>query len=244
MCCLLMSKLLVFDINDTLLDSRNAYNEILIGLISDNYGISSTLSGSIYRKSEKEALKKQKYMSEKKFFLEFHKIVLGNLGVELTMENLDNFSKLVSQMDDLFSNHVKLYPGVKGALRELRKKGWKIAALTGSRRGVDLAISKKQSIKKMRRVKDSLAFTGIDNLIDKVFYAYSKGLLKPSKEAFMLPINYFDVDIKNTVFIGDTYEDIMAKDYGFETIHFDRGSNKKLSGDSFSHYKDLIRLLD
>ena len=58
-----MDKLLVFDLNDTLLNSRHTYNKILIELISEKYNLPISRSRSIYKKSEKEALKKQKYLS-------------------------------------------------------------------------------------------------------------------------------------------------------------------------------------
>jgi len=55
-----MEKLVVFDLNDTLLDSRKTYNRILINLLSEEYNINKKNIRLIYLTSQQEALKDEK----------------------------------------------------------------------------------------------------------------------------------------------------------------------------------------
>ncbi|MCF7790686.1 MAG: HAD family phosphatase [Victivallales bacterium] len=64
------------------------------------------------------------------------------------------------------------------------------------------------------------------DLFDGITFSSRVNMIKPDTEIFMHVIEKYGLDIKNTVFIDDTYENILAATkLGIKVIHFDSAEN-------------------
>jgi len=96
-------------------------------------------------------------------------------------------------------------------IKELKKKGYKLCILSN--------ITHFHGI----RMKKSI----LKKYMDKFFFSYEIGSIKPDKKNFKVILSHFKVKPSETIMIGDNYKDdiIPAKELGINTIHF-RNSRK------------------
>lgn len=94
-------------------------------------------------------------------------------------------------------------------LKLLRKKGYKVALLSNT-----------TYVSGSKILKSSLR-----KHIDKFFFSYDIGCIKPDPKCFKKILSYFKVKPKETLMIGNTYEDdyLAAKKVGLNAIHFKNG---------------------
>ncbi|TKJ17282.1 hypothetical protein CEE44_01980 [Candidatus Woesearchaeota archaeon B3_Woes] len=98
-------------------------------------------------------------------------------------------------------------------LRTLNKKRYKVALLSNITHFHGILI-KKSILKKY---------------IDKFFFSYELGSIKPDKKNFRAVLSYFKVKPSETIMIGDNYKDdiVPSKELGINAIHFRNGKKLK-----------------
>src|SRR3989338_7808230 len=128
-----MIKLIIFDLDDTLFRSKDSYKHIVAEVISAKWSIKERLSVEAFSQTEDEMRDARDSKCIKEFYSEFNKKFLKKiLGAYPTKEQFREFNEILSEMKELSSTKLKLYPSVKEVLKRLKDKGYKLAILTGS----------------------------------------------------------------------------------------------------------------
>jgi len=182
-------KLIVFDLNETLINTEETWDNVIPRAISNNY--------------------------------EFDKIYMKKISLKNTPENYAKYRNVVENSSNDFVNETVLFDGVEKVLFELKKRGIKMAILNGSKAKNTPAEEPEDKIdKKEKYLLDIFDKTGISNYINDFFLGIRHKVLKPSKEAFMLPLKHFKIDSHDAIMVGDREKDMMAKNFGYTTILF------------------------
>lgn len=109
-----------------------------------------------------------------------------------------------------------IYTYVLPLLKELKKNNYKISILSNTTymRGSKISKSK------------------LKKYVDKFFFSYDIGSIKPDLKNFKYILSYFKVKPSESLMIGDSYKDdiLPARNLGMKTIHFqnERQLRKKL----------------
>jgi len=237
-------KLIIFDLDGTLFQTKESYRFILSELMSKKYGFSQEEILKSYSYAEKLIDDAKEYATAEDFFREFNSLFLKQVGIEPTEENLEELQEIVSEMKWRAPTELKMYPLVKEVLESLRKQGYKIALLTGSWDKKIEAFTEEYIQSKVNRVDQLLKNSGIHNLFDYVSVAYVDQVLKPNPNAFKKVLNYFNVYPDEAIMVGDSEPDMKASEVGIKTILFD--PKDKYSSETQPHhsFKDFSELMD
>lgn len=116
-------------------------------------------------------------------------------------------------IEHLASHGIK--KGVKETLKKLRKQKYKLAVLS------DCPHDKKLKRMILRNIK-------VDNFFDEIFTSYDIGFMKPERESYLIVLNHFNVNPKESVFVSDDEDEIEgARKIGIKTILFNKKKNDK-----------------
>ena len=109
-------------------------------------------------------------------------------------------------------NEVSLFDGIEVGIKELRRRGYKLAIATGkSRRGLDIAL-------KQSRLE---SLFGITKTMDECFS-------KPHPQMVNEILDFYIIEKSEALIIGDsTYDLEMAKNAGIDSIGVTFGCNSR-----------------
>ncbi len=125
--------------------------------------------------------------------------------------------KVRNKLIEVLAGHLKPLDGAREIVREIRKKGVKIAIVSNasSQEAVELALKRHNFI----------------DMIDAVVTSRLVGVRKPDPRIFLYALDLIEVKPSDAIFVGDReYEDICgAKSVGMRAIHLIRENVKPSS---------------
>jgi HAD superfamily hydrolase (TIGR01509 family) len=155
---------------------------------------------------------------------------------ERWLEELGLDKKLVEEWrridrNVIWKKHFTRFPKVNETLRELKKRGYKLAILSDS---VESREEKIESLKLLR----------IDyKLFDGIFTSHDIGYEKPHKKTFEKVLRSFRIKTKEAIFIGHAKDEIEgAKKVGLKTVSF---RNFRIKADHFFRkFENLVKVVE
>ena len=181
-----------------------------------------------YKRYDADSLKNKYLLFCDKYQKEKEEIDILDIFKEIFDVDLLTSYKIANIFRRLSRMYVKLYPGVKNLLLELKKIGIRIYVLSNAQTAF--------TIPELKRL-------GIFHLFNGIAISSEFGLKNPNTLFYQKEINGFGLDYQNLIIIGNDYEcDIIpALKLGLKTIfiksnltfsHFDKegvnGFNKKI----------------
>lgn len=133
---------------------------------------------------------------EKKF-----RRLFKELNLKVDDKKIKKYAKYRYKLETICQNFRYTLP----LLRELKKKGYKIAVLS------NLTYLSGRIVKK----------ASISGYVDKFFFSYELKSIKPDPKNFNAVLNYFKIKPYEALMIGDNYVDdyLAAKKLGIKAIH-------------------------
>jgi len=178
----------------------------------------NTLAYKKYRRGD--ALSMWKATGEKGNYRNFLKTYEKNLQTsKISLEK--GYGKMLDELNILYDNnllkkfvkyrkrlesHLILYKYVVPFLKILKHKGYKVGVLSNSR------YEQKENIKRSQ----------LSKYVDKFFFSFDIGSIKPDLKNFKYVLSYFKVKPSEVLMIGNSYKDdiLPARKLGMKTIHF------------------------
>lgn len=194
-------KAIIFDLDDTLYEER------------------TFIEGGF--KAVSRYMERQFSIDNKEFF----KVLMNtleegrghNFDIALTNYNLHN-EKLLQKLVKIYRNHkprIKPYPGVVNTLLILRNNKFFLGLITDGSESVQ---------------RNKITSLGIERLFDAIIYTdrIGKDVSKPSKRAYEMILEQFDIVAKEAIYVGDNpYKDFIgAKRLGMKTVRILQGEYK------------------
>ena len=160
---------------------------------------------------------------------DFWQITEDSLDKSMNFYNIDN-----SMRSELLNLYKVLSPftEVSDALKKLKKSNYKLAILSNGTPDLlnELVIS--------NQLKD---------IFDDIFSVEEVGVFKPSSKVYDLPINKYNIEKNEVLFLSANTWDISgAGNYGYNTVWVNRNNNifDKLDFESNKQISNLLELLD
>ncbi len=125
--------------------------------------------------------------NKKEFYKYYNDLILKNLGVFDIVNNSDN------QLFDYFvsiKRHWVLKEGVRETFKKLKQSGKTISIISNFD----------------SKLKDIVSFLNIDEFIDNLHISQDEGFEKPDVRFYETFFKKYGLDIKNSVYTGDSYE--------------------------------------
>ena len=241
-------KLIVFDLNDTLVDTSPALNYSLSKSMADEFNLDFDFVMESWLSSAEGVWSLPGIDTKKKFFEEFDRRFFEKIGEEDNEETWKRFRRAIENGDKLLEKEIKPFEGVLEVLQELKERGFRMAILNETKAKNTVVDEPEDEIdKKEEHLIAILENTGIAQYLDALFLGAKKRVLKPNKEAFDLPLKHFEIDSSQAIMVGDKDKDIMAKNFGYTSILFD--PKKKYSKETkpdyvFHHWADFLKIID
>lgn len=145
--------------------------------------------------------------------------------------------KLDEMADELFykidsgSHRLKIEPGVKETLLELKERGYRLGLISNT-------VSP--------NVRDFLKHEGFDDIFEFQIYSHEEGIKKPSKELFEKARKFVGLKPEECAYVGDTFDKDVAgaKGAGWTAILMNYHGNHADKGAADYKITDLKELLD
>lgn len=180
-------------------------------------------------------MKKYKEFSyETKLELEEREILAGYIfnGLDdLSKGKLDEISDELFYEIDSGSHTLKIEPGVKETLQELKERGYRLGLISNT-------VSP--------NVRDFLKGNGFDDIFEFQIYSHEEGVKKPSKELFEKATKFLGLEPEECAYIGDTFDKDVAgaRGAGWTAILMDYSGKYKDKGTADYKITDLKELLE
>lgn len=205
-------KALCLDIDGTLY-SKNQMNVRLIKTVFPNLklGLSFNRVRKSYRKTQENEAPKT---NDREGFLEKQAKLYLNKKTPSKQEIENVINQIENQFYKVWAKSfldIKAFPNMQKTLQKAKNRELKIALLS------DFPIANKV---------DTLNLT---NIVDLAISSEESGYLKPSKMPFEKMIKIININPKNCIYFGDSYnKDIVgAKSLGMKTIYISKNKNYK-----------------
>ena len=158
-----------------------------------------------------KAFEKHFQLDKSKDFGKKYCNMLDELGVSYTEEFIKKHIRYRNRLE--FKSRIHVYKYVIPLLRELSKKKYKIGVLSNT------TYAKGSRIKKSK----------LSRYVNKFFFSYDIGLIKPVVRNFKAVLKYFKVKPSEALMIGDSYPDdiVPSRKLGMNAIHFHNGRQLK-----------------
>jgi len=209
-----MKKAVLFDLDNTLYDYDTPHKKALKNVHSV---LSKEIKITFKRFIELYEISKKEIHRELSGTASSHNRVLYFQRVIEKTHNTVNprvILKLYSAYWSMLLKKMKLRKGVLGALKEIRKRGIKIALVTDLTTHIQL--------RKIERL-------GITDYVDFLVTSEEAGSEKPHAIMFLLALNKLDILPKDAIFVGDNIiNDIEgARSVGIDTVLIKKGKLSK-----------------
>lgn len=227
-----IKKLLLIDIDDTICNSSEAYKVALSHchkFLNKKYPLidEKTFSETFKKAREQIHLELNGTASMHERFLYFQRM-FEILGLALDPETLDEITEIF--WNETYNN-LKLYPHVKETLNLVKENNMRVGIVS------DLVAH--VQIKKLKKL-------GLSKYVDFIVTSEEAGKEKPHPSIFLLALKKANCLPEETVMVGDSVEkDIQgAKHLGMSSVLFSSGY-KKADGADFviSDFSELIKIL-
>lgn len=244
----MQKKLIIFDLDNTLFQSKESYKYILAEVLLEKWGINENFSVKSFENTEKEMSVTKEYSTIKEFYKEFNNKFLCKIIDSVDHEKIKEFSDILIQMKELVPMKLKTYPAVKETLKQLKTRGYKLAILTGTWEKKIESFKDLEYAKKKREILERLLEnSGLNKIVDKLFITYEHSTVKPDPKAFDLVLKDFGVSAQDTIMIGDKEADLLASKIGISPILFD--PKLKYAGETkpdykFTNFSELISIIE
>jgi FMN phosphatase YigB (HAD superfamily) len=244
----MIKKLIIFDLDNTLFKSKESYKYILAEVINKKWDVDEEFSVMAFDETEKEINNSKEYKTIKDFYAEFNDIFLKKILNFVGEKEIIEFEKILKQMKKITPIRLKTYPLVKEVLAEIKKRGYKIAILTGTWEKKIESFQDPEYAKEKRDILERLLKnSGLDKIIDKLFITYEYATVKPDPKSFKIVLDYFDVKPEEAIMVGDKEADLLAHEIGISSILFD--PKKIYSGATFpdkriKFFPELLKVME
>lgn len=229
-------KLIIFDLNNTLFQSKDSSKYILAEVISDTWGIKKEISIMAFDKTSAEMRSAEGYASIADFYKEFDSNFLKKIVGRTDQKKLEEFTEILDKMKKIAPFRLKLYPEVLQTLNNLKSEGYSLAILTGSwKQKINLFKDSGYAAEKRKAFEKLLKNSGLGELIGELFISYEHGTAKPSPDSFNVVLEYHNTHPSEAIMVGDKESDILASRLGITSILFD--PTNKYSGETKPHHK-------
>lgn len=234
-------KVLLFDINGTLMDYWNARNKALKEVVKQTIDNSNQklckeknvlLNIKRIKQIENE-LRIQGYSIDELRVNRFSRWICENFGIQMNTSVNRNISlELNKKYTKLTDEFVKIFPDVKETLKKLNNAGFKL-----------VIISNGPASNQMRRLKKC----GIQDCFSEFIFSEEIGVSKPSKLFYDYIFKNVIEDKKYSLVVGDNVtEDIEgAVSYGLDAVWINRSgqtNNLEKVNDTFYEISTLVEL--
>ncbi len=202
-----MYKIIIFDIDETLLDFKRAEKESFYQVLGE-YGLEKTEKNFLLYKSINKKLWDQveKLLIEPKDIkYKRFEVFLDEIGKKI------DYIEFTKKYMDILSGKSYVYEGVEGLMKSLYKN-YKLIAITNGIKEVH-----------RKRIENST----IGRYFQRIIVSDEVGYSKPSKEIFNIALQGEKIENKNILIVGDSYKsDILGGiNYGIDTFFINKNNN-------------------
>ena len=184
----------IFDLDGTLIDSMPSFTWGMLSVLDDE--------GIAYPPELIKTLTALGYVKSAEYYIE-------HMGVKDTVENI--VARIKARMIDLYSNKIKLKPGVEAYLRRIHAEGARLFVLTASPHFVTDVNLKNNGVFDLFEQVWSVEDFGLDKSDTRIFHRVAEIVGCPEAE-----IHYFDdnvIAIENSTKAGlDTFAVLDRQD--------------------------------
>jgi len=214
-------KAIIFDAYGTLFDVNSAAEKC-----KDKIGDKWESFANYWRTTQLEYTWLRSLMDKHK---DFWQVTEDSLDKSMKAFKIE--SSMRSELLDLYKI-LSTFPEVKEVLNNLKKKNYKLAILSN---GTPLLLN--ELVKK----------NNLDGIFDEIFSVEEVGIYKPSYKVYDIPIEKFQIQKKEVVFLSaNTWDVSGGGNYGYNTVWVNRNNNIFDNLDCNPQYqvKSLGELLD
>ncbi len=241
-------KLIIFDLDNTLFKSKDSYKYIIAEILKERWNIDPELAAISHQNAGKEMKDTKEYPSLKEFYKEFNLKFLKKIIKNPTEKQVKEFDKILEYMKELVPIKLKTYENVLEVLTNLKKKGYKLAILTGTwEKKIKSFEDPKYAQKKKEILEKLLKNSLLDKIIDKLFITYEYSIVKPNPESFKIVLKYFGVKPSEAIMVGDKEADLLASKIGISPILFDpknKYDGKTTPDYTITHFLELEPIIE
>ena len=216
-----MIKYIILDLDGTLYEQKSVVGKTLQDFCTlNNLEFKKIEYG--YRKAYNKVKNTDRtFPSIKEFFKEVDNQFLPLINMEPNKKNLKQLEKLADKAKVKVLLNIKPRAGVKQFLNYTKNQGIKTIIFSGSHqihKHIKLDETKESFSEKLKFKKKQVEKLGIQHLIDEVISTTKFGGYKPQKKVFNNLVKYLNCNPHECLMIGDSYNDIAAKEIGMKTI--------------------------
>jgi putative hydrolase of the HAD superfamily len=188
-------KAVLFDLDGTLLDRQRSLEDFISGQCQRLKHLPAMADEQSYKK---------RFLELDAFGMVWKDKVYQSLVTEFAITALD-WQALLDDYIASFSLHCIAFPGIKEALTQLKKRGYKLGIITNARSPFQ---------------ERNIAALGIEDYFSTILVSGKEGIKKPEAAIFQRGVSNLDVHISDAIYVGDhPHSDIDgAQKAGMKTI--------------------------
>ncbi|MCH7568186.1 MAG: HAD family hydrolase [Nanoarchaeota archaeon] len=223
-------KVVVLDLDGTLYKKKSVVLEMLSNFCKKR-GYELSKIETEYKKAYNIIKQsKKQHPSIKDFFSEVDKIFLENIGLNANDENLKELDQLADEAKIKVLLEIEPRSHLRNFLINVKNRGLKTIVFSGSHdihKQVELEPEKESFSEKLEFKIQQLEKLNLIDLIDEVIPTTKFGGYKPDLTIFKKLVEYLGCEPFECIMIGDSDNDMAAKDIGMKTILIGEGKGFK-----------------
>lgn len=232
-------KVIIFDMDGTLIDSIGIWNEV-DNLLIKKLGFTGEVESDIIQKQRDETLRT--YSKSENPYLDYCKLLGKRYNSQLTAEEILNLRYNVAQ--DYLKNIIDYKPNVDKFLKKLKEKNF-ILAIASTTRKSNMDIYRTKNTNIINKAK-------LDEYFSVIYTREDAKEIKPSPEIYLKVIETLKVKKEDCLIFEDSLIGIeSAKNAGIGCVaiydkysDMDREQINKLSDYQLNDYSEAIQILD
>lgn len=232
-------KVIIFDMDGTLIDSIGIWNEV-DNLLIKKLGFTGEVESDIIQKQRDETLRT--YSKSENPYLDYCRLLGKRYNSQLTAEEILNLRYNVAQ--DYLKNIIDYKPNVDKFLKKLKEKNF-ILAIASTTRKSNMDIYRTKNTNIINKAK-------LDEYFSVIYTREDAKEIKPSPEIYLKVIETLKVKKEDCLIFEDSLIGIeSAKNLGIACVaiydkysDMDREQINKLSNYQLNDYSEAIQILD